>query len=269
MLLARLGGASWADCRAAEVARGALPPGALAEPLLERMEVAVEALVAAASEDGAPPPASVDVAIDVPGTLGVAGTVAGIRGDVVFNVTYSRMQPSLRLAAWVRLLALTAAWPERPFEALTIGRAEKYSRHLVTVSRMGPLGPDAAGRKRGAVGHLAAVVDLFKRGMREPLPLYCKTSAAYAAARETGADDADDVAKKEWETTQRWRTNEDRDAEHLFVFGELSFKDLVKLSGRADDEGLARCTPPETSRFGLYARLLWGGLLEHETLRSR
>jgi exodeoxyribonuclease V gamma subunit len=117
--------------------------------------------------------------------------------------------------------------------------------------------------------HLGVVVDLFKLGMREPLPLYCKTSAAYAAAREAGADDADDVAKKEWETTQRARTNEDSDAEHVFALGELSFKELVEQSGPTDEDGLARCTPPEASRFGLYARLLWGGLLEHETVHSR
>jgi exodeoxyribonuclease V gamma subunit len=233
------------------------------------MEEAVEALVTAASEDAGRPPASIEIDIDLPGTLGVTGTVAGVRGDVVHHVTYSRMQPSLRLAAWIRLLALSAACPDRAFEAVTIGRAQKYSRNLVTVSHMGPLGPDSASRKRVAEEHLRAVVDLFHLGMREPLPLYCKTSAAYAAAREAGADDADDVAKKAWETTQRDRTNEDEDAEHLFVLGELSFKDLVSLSGRADEDGLARFTPPETSRFGLYARLLWSGLLDHETVRNR
>jgi len=268
MLRARLRGASWADCRAAEVARGALPPGALADALLAHMEEGVEALVVAASEHGGTPPASLELEIDLPGTLGVTGTVGGVRGDVAHNVTYSRMQPSLRLGAWVRLIALSAAWPERPFEAVTIGRAEKYSRHLVTVSRMGPLGADAASRKELAEQHLGALTELFKLGMREPLPLYCKTSAAYAAAREAGADDADDVAKKAWETTQRERTNEDKDAEHVFVLGEISYKELVQLSGAADEEGLTRCAPPETSRFGLYARLLWAGLLAHETVRS-
>jgi exodeoxyribonuclease V gamma subunit len=270
MLQARLGGSTWADCRAAEVARGALPPGALADPLLAHIEEGVEALVSAAAEDGGPPPVSVDVAIDLAGTPGVVGTVAGVRGDVVHTVTYSRMQPSLRLAAWVRLLALSAARPERPFEAVTIGRAEAHSRHLVTVAHFGPLGPDAPTRRDMAETHLHTIVDLFRRGMREPLPLYCKTSAAYAAARENGADDADDVAKKWWDTSQRARPNEDGDAEHLFVLGDaLSFKDMVARSGRPDEDECDGLTPTETSRFGLYARLLWGGLLEHETLRSR
>jgi exodeoxyribonuclease V gamma subunit len=169
----------------------------------------------------------------------------------------------------VRLLALSAARPERPFQAVTIGRAEAHSRHLVKVARLGPLGPDAATRKKVADTHLRTVVDLFRRGMREPLSLYCKTSAAYAAARVAGSDDADDVAKKCWETSQRARPNEDVDAEHLYVLGELSVKELVAHSGAADEDECDRLVPPETSRFGLYARLLWGGLLDHETLGSQ
>ncbi len=45
MLRARLAGADWEACRAAEIARGGLPPGELAEPSLLGMEHDVEALV--------------------------------------------------------------------------------------------------------------------------------------------------------------------------------------------------------------------------------
>jgi exodeoxyribonuclease V gamma subunit len=225
-------------------------------------------LVLAAAQEGGPSPVSLDVEIDMPGIPEVAGTVAGVRGDVAQTMTYSRLQPTLRLAAWVRLLALSAAWPERPFESVTIGRAEARSTHRVSVARIGPLGPDASTRKQVAETHLRTVADLFLRGMRAPLPLYCKTSAAYAKAREAGADDADDVAKKMWETSQRQYPNEDSDAEHVFVLGERSFKDMVKLSGLPDDDERQWCTS-ETSRFGLYARLLWRGVLEYELLRSQ
>jgi exodeoxyribonuclease V gamma subunit len=101
-----------------------------------------------------------------------------VSGQLLRTVTYSRVNPRQRLAAWVRLLALTAADPERRYEAVTIGRArsEARNRASVTVARIGPLDPAAA------LAQLVALVDLYDRGMREPLPIASETSAAYAAA---------------------------------------------------------------------------------------
>jgi hypothetical protein len=57
---------------------------------------------------------------------------------------------------------------------------------------------------------------------------------------------------------------EDRDPEHTLVFGEqVSFDDLLASTGgpRYDEE---QWQPGETTRLGVYAQRLWGGLLEHE-----
>ena len=183
ILRARLDGADWVTCEAAEIARGGLPPAALADPFLGGMAHSVEGLVAASAEGAGAPPSSLDVYVNLPGLPDVVGTVPGVRGDVIHAVTYRRMQPALRLGAWVRLVALTAAQPDRPFEAITIGRAEKRSSRVVSTSRIGPLGPDPRSRKETADTLLRNLVELFERGMREPLPLYCRTSAAYAASR--------------------------------------------------------------------------------------
>ncbi len=75
--------------------------------------------------------------------------------------------------------------------------------------------------------------------------------------------------RKEWESRGDW-DNENRDKEHRFVLGEeLSFAEMVACTGHpAAGEGTG-LDPPEPHRFGVYARLLWDGLLEFERIRLR
>ncbi|HWF17009.1 MAG TPA: exodeoxyribonuclease V subunit gamma [Acidimicrobiales bacterium] len=271
MLRARLGGADWATCRAAEVARGGLPPGELAEPSLLDMEHDVEALVQASeTSQGGTAATSIAVDLELTGLPHLAGVVPGVRGDVVHLVTYRRMQPALRLAAWVQLLAVTAAEPERPFSAVTIGRAEARSSRTVSTAEIATLGPDPASRKRNAEAQLGRLLELFGLGMVQPLPLYCRTSAAYAAARAAGADDADVAARQQWESSFE-REQEDKDRAHqLALGGLLSYNDMVSCSGPiGDDDGAQAYDPSERTRFGYYARLLWDGLLVRERVVSR
>jgi exodeoxyribonuclease V gamma subunit len=271
ILRSRLAGADWATCQAAEIARGGLPPGALAQSLLTEMEHDIEELVRAnaVSDDGSGV-TSVAVDLTLPGWPGLVGTVPRVRGDVVQLVTYRRMQPALRLAAWVQLLAVTAAQPDRPFSAVTIGRAEKRSSRTVSISEIAPLGPDPATRQQFAEEQLARLLEVFGLGMAQPLPLYCRTSAAYAAARAAGADDADVAARQKWESGFDM-DHEDKDRAHRVVLGGiLSFNEMVACSGALGDvESAQNFDPPERTRFGFYARLLWDGLLEHEKVVNR
>jgi exodeoxyribonuclease V gamma subunit len=271
ILRARLDGASWDECEKAETARGALPPASLADPVLEEMEQDIEELVLASQHLSDLPPTSLDVHVDLPGLPSVVGAVAGVRGDVIPMVTYRRMQPALRMSAWVRLLALSATYPELPFETQTIGRTPKAARHAVAMATVGPLDPDPQTRRDVARAHLAVLVELFGRGMREPLPLFCKTSAAYAADRALGREpgEAAQSARKEWESRNDW-DNENRDKEQRFVLGEeLTFADMVTLTGSAAPGEGAALHPPEPHRFGVCARTLWDGLLAFESLRLR
>ncbi len=264
VLQAQLAGASQASCLEAELARGALPPGKLADVVVDELTEALDELVVAGQS--AVDPVSLEFQLDVGDRLALAGTVAGLRGDVVHSVTYSRLGPAARLLAWVRLLALTAAFPDRPFETCTIGRG-RTPRFAISVARVGPLGPDEASRRATAERHLAALVDLFERGMRAPLPLYIKTSAAWAEAVAAGRDPAASAVRA-W-TSAYERDNEDKDPEHVLVLGTaLAFDAMVVRSGHPDPDERG-WEPSEDSRFGAYARRLWDGLLAHEHMVDR
>ncbi|UGS38490.1 exodeoxyribonuclease V subunit gamma [Capillimicrobium parvum] len=265
LLDARLDGADLDVAAQAERARGTLPPGRLGEPVLARVRPVVEEIATAAERvlpTGAEP-GSVDVHVTLPGGRRLTGTVAGVCGDVLRAVTYSRVGPRHRLALWVQWLALNAAHPERAWEAAAVGRARDSARNdaRITVARLPPLDGD---RHRHAVAHLLALVDLHDRGLREPLPLYCKTSAAYARAAGRG-DDALKAGRDEWESPWAFE-KEDRELEHQRVLGGVvTFDELLVARPRSDEAW----ENTEETRFGRYARRLWDGLLAHEEISDR
>jgi exodeoxyribonuclease V gamma subunit len=124
------------------------------------------------------------------------------------------------------------------------------------------LDPDPAARRALALDHLAVLVDLFERGMREPPPLACRTSAAYAAAARAGAD-AVAAGRNAWESAYTF-DREDRDPEHqLALGGVLTFAELLAAPARTDEQG-AWWDLGETRRFGRWSRRLWDGLLAVE-----
>ena len=266
-----LAGASIEACVAAEIARGTLPPGQLANPVIAKVRPIVAHIAAAANtelEDGAEP-ASVDVKVALNDGRTLSGTVPGVYGDVLRTVTYSRVNARHRLAAYVRWLALTAAHPERPFAAATIGQARSGAPDsaTITIARLAPLADDPKTRKELALEQLATLVDLYDRGMREPLPLACMSSAAYAAAAFAGAD-ADKAGRKAWESGWSF-PKEDADLEHQLVRGGiLSFDELTAEPPHTDEQGDG-WDDTETTRFGRYARRLWDAVLAHEAVFER
>jgi hypothetical protein len=105
--------------------------------------------------------------------------------------------------------------------------------------------------------------------MCEPLPISCKTSAAYARDRALGREpgEAAQEARKAWESTNS-RDNENRDKEQVFVLGgELTFPEMLTFTGIPSAEEGLELDPPEPHRFGVYARLVWDGLLDLERVR--
>ncbi len=263
LLDALLAGTPLAGAVEVEIARGTLPPGRLALPVLERIRpviVQVAAEVQRVCPDGFEA-TSADVNLDLGDGRRLTGTVAGVGGDLLRHVAYSRVSPGARLAAWVKLLALTASG--RPFEALTIGRAQRDApEHAsVTVARIARLDPAVAREQ------LTAIVDLRDRGLREALPIATLASAAYVKAAR-GRGDPVEAARKQWESRFRF-DGEAAQPEHQLVHGGVVAFDELLAATPAEGERGAGWAEGEATRFGRLARRLWSGLLEHEQVSDR
>ncbi len=260
LLDARLAGVDGRTAILAEIARGTLPPGVLGQPVIDEVFPIADAIAAAAAAltQHAGPAGSIDVRIALAGGRTLSGTVPGVSGELLRTATYSRVAPKHRMTSWVRLLALTAAHPGHEFAAATVGRA---GRAGVAVARIDPLSADEAR------GHLAALVDLYDRGMREPLALYCATSAAYAEAAAEGRDPVA-AATGAWCSEYSF-PKEDAELEHQLVLGGVaSIEDLLAQPPDPTERG-ERWDLTETTRLGRLARRMWDGLLIHEETESR
>ncbi len=207
-LRARLRGESTEVVCRVEAARGELPPHPLSDALVKCIGSRVDAVVAAAAPFLADEPDAVDVDLALPGGYRLLGAVGGVRGDAVVTVTYSTPRAKHRVRAWVELLALTAQRPERAWSAVVVGR----DRDAAQVVRLGPVPPGQA------CTLLADLVALRDVGLRVPFPLPVGAAEAYARALSAGRP-ARPAAHREW--TSRWdRDREDREPEHVLVWGE-------------------------------------------------
>jgi exodeoxyribonuclease V gamma subunit len=275
LLTARLAGADLQAAVSAELARGILPPGRLVDAVLSDVTPTVEALVAAAASlPGADAVArSLDVHLPLPDGRILIGTVPGVRDGIIVRCVYSRLGPKHRLAAWMRFLALSAAWPDRPIASVLLGRGSKGpgGRQLIRTSVLPPLTAGAQESRdairSAALAGIGLLVDLYDRGMREPLPIYCDTSAAWASARQAG-DDPGEAALGTWKSAFEF-PREDCQPEHMMVLGGvLPFEALLAAPPRPDEQGPG-WDGFESSRFGCLARRLWDSVLRHEQMEDR
>jgi exodeoxyribonuclease V gamma subunit len=246
LLAARIAGVAPEDAVAAERARGLLPPLALGQRVVDDVWPLVDAIAArAATTIAAGAARTIDVRVDLGPPGVVAGSVGGVHGPTLMTVTFATVAPKHRLGAWVRLLALSAAHPHETFDAVTIGRAGR---------RLGVASIPAIPAER-ALELLAELVELYRHGLREPLPIYARTSELLARRPAAAAG--------EWETTDQSFPKEDRDPEHQLRFrGVLPFAQLLAERPRPDEEGAGWTA--DGSRAARYAHRLWDGLLAVE-----
>ncbi len=248
MLTERLAGVDRNACIAAERARGQLPPGPLGIAILRDIDRKVDALLAATTNLRLLEPESYDVDLDLHDGTRLTGTVAGVRGDVLLTLTPSTLGPRHRLHAWVDLVALTVAHPDREWQAITVGK-DAWS------STLGPVSADTA---ETVVRDLVA---LYRKGLQAPLPLPVKSSADYASTRNRGSDPADAliVADKQWVDGDRF-PGEQSDAAYGLVLGQRAPIEALIEAAAWPGEPFS----DEPHRFGQLARQLWQPLLDAE-----
>ncbi|HSE07808.1 MAG TPA: exodeoxyribonuclease V subunit gamma [Nocardioidaceae bacterium] len=253
LLAAVLGGTDPATALGAERLRGVLPPGALGSRTLQEVEQQVRPLVVQTNGLRQGQPRTLDVDIDLGDGRRLTGTVPSIFGNRIVTVTYSRLAAKHRLRSWIDLLALSVGHPDESWTAHALGRG----RAGTTRALSGPL-------DHRAETWLRDLVDLYDRGMREPLPLPMKTACAYAEASYTkrrGAN-TDPVwkARKEWESDPYSPTGipgEDADLPHVQVFGHGAPLERLMTPPGPDESW-----NDEPHRLGQYAWRLWQPLLE-------
>ncbi|MBO0769016.1 MAG: exodeoxyribonuclease V subunit gamma, partial [Solirubrobacterales bacterium] len=223
LLEAVLAGVDWAGAIKAEIARGTLPPGELGRPIVKQASGVVAALADRAKAVGGGDQQTFETNVQLPDGRRVTGTVSGVRDRVLLSVSFARLNPRHRLAAWVRLLALSAAHPDTPWEAITIGKGSGPA-NTVALARISSLGASTEARAKTAISELTALVDLRAEGLCRPLAIPAKSAEAWVRADAEGEDRVQ-AALNEWKSgytrgkNSFYMEREDAEPEHALVFG--------------------------------------------------
>ena len=115
-----------------------------------------------------------------------------------------------------------------------------------------------------ATNYLEWLVDLYDRGLREPLPLPLKTSVEYASVlgKMEGQDEAVFRARRVW-TTGKY-PGEDADPSHARVWGSgATFEQVFTGPPRADEKWAG-----EPTRLAELSLRLWAPLLQHRRIAA-
>jgi exodeoxyribonuclease V gamma subunit len=183
------------------------------------------------------PAERVDLMLDLD-DVRVSGSVAGVRGSTAVRVVFSRPSAKHRLQAWVELLALTLARPDREWRSVVVGRGGALE-----------LGPVTTTYARAVLDDL---VTLQGAGLTAVLPFAPGTSYAYARLRFRGADPFEGYALRD-----AWERDSDALWERVLGRG-AGHEALLALDHPVAAQ---RPVPGETTAFGAIARRVYQPLL--------
>jgi exodeoxyribonuclease V gamma subunit len=224
-------------------ARGALPTGGLGNEKVADVEGGVDALLAEAAAHGVETTKAILHPIDVElddGTR-IVGTVEGHcaapnPGPAI--VTFSKISPKQTVTAWLNLMALVAFDPETSWRSVVVRRARKNNNPDVLELVGSGATPDE--RRRRALDALGVAVDCYRRGLREPIPLFAKLSHKLYLGEAKPKDWSDNLM------------GDGDDEANKLAFGHLDFRELCAEPADHSDPPGARVG--RADRFACY---LW------------
>ncbi|MGD0312646.1 MAG: exodeoxyribonuclease V subunit gamma [Acidimicrobiales bacterium] len=223
---------------------GTLPPGVLEHTAVAGLRATVELLLAEADGRGLRrgPPEQREIDMQLDDGARIVGTVdlrLGAPSAGPVRLQFSRVKPVHQLQAWLDLMALVATDPGGPWRSVLVGRAPTGATAAEVVELIPLDGGDHG--LLSARAALDVVVDCYRRGLREPLPIFPALSFAVHRGKPSPA---------------LWSGHNDRGDAHDdwvgTVFGDIDFDGIMTLGARTDDP------PGSGGRVERYAHYLWG-----------
>lgn len=240
-----LDGGEFAEWLRLERRLGTLGPGALGDSTLEQVRSAVGSIVDQANRAGVGAERRpIPIEVRAPSGERIVGMVedrlVGDPGPAL--ITYSSERPVHRLRIWLDLVVATLADPSLTWRAVAIAKHPSKPVAVTTELRLRGSDPE---RQDHAVDALEVVLDCYRRGAVEPLPLFPLVSHALWAGESPAAG---------WERYQGGG-DADNDSVRLIYDGQ-DLRSLLALP-RRDGDPLAG-SAPGTGRLRCYADYLWG-----------
>ena len=188
-LSALLAGDDPTAAQGAEFRRGSLPPFAFGAREFAPIRDKAQAVATAARGYRSDSADAIDVRVSLPDGRRLNGTVGDIFSGRLVPVSFSRLGPKHRLAAWVRLLAMAAGSEQSVSEAIVIGSASgRYPSAKVSRLRVPPNAADL-------LGVLVAIRDA---GLSAPVGLTLDAAGAAAAEYTRSGKDAKALQRASW-----------------------------------------------------------------------
>ncbi|MHB8246139.1 MAG: hypothetical protein ACYDGN_12450 [Acidimicrobiales bacterium] len=247
LITARLAGHTNAEWERYERALGAVPVGGLGVALLTEIGDAVNALLDSAAALGVDATCDDRYQIDVELSdhTRIVGIVEGRCTSPTpgpATLTFSRAAPKQHLAAWLDLVTLVATDPGTSWRSVVVRRPERGN--TPDALQLAARGDTPEDRRAAALAALEVAVDCYRRGRREPVPLF----PSFSYKLYTGK-----AVPNDWQAFGGLGDGDD-DA-HRMAFGRLNFNEVCALAACEDDP-----PGPSRGRAERFARYLWSAV---------